>query len=144
MPVSQVEKWRAIPGYEGRYEVSDQGQVRSLGLRVKARGGKTAFRKGKVLRTAVKAHGYLQVTLIDAKGRRWCALVHQLVCLAFVGPASGLQVCHWDGDRTNNCLSNLRYGTASDNSADRWRHGWFIRNRNVESREQTGERDGRM
>ena len=55
-------------------------------------------------------------------GRR--GYVHRLVLEAFVGPCpEGMECCHWDGDRTNNRLSNLRWDTPTANAADRERHG---------------------
>ena len=118
-----------MPGYEGRYEVSDRGEIRSMGLSVGARGGARAFRKGRVLSQAVKSNGYLQVTLVGADGARKSALVHQVVCAAFYGPPGpSEQVCHWNGERNDNSLYNLRYGTAADNAADRARHGRFVCN----------------
>lgn len=118
--MSEVE-WRALPGYEGLYEVSSDGAVRSLerlsirGVRVKAR----------VMRLQPNPRGgHLQVDLHDREGKRWNAKVHQLVMLAFVGPCpSGLEVLHGDGIPANNRLSNLSYGTKSQNKLDQVRHG---------------------
>ena len=120
-----TEEWRAVPGYEGRYEVSAFGQVRSMGLHVGAKGGGTAFRKGRVLSQATKTNGYKQVTLVAADGARWSAHVHQIVCLAFLGPppSEDTQIRHADGTRDNNDLSNLNYGDALSNAADRRQHG---------------------
>lgn len=132
--------WKAIPGYESRYEVSDEGRVRSLGIIVGARGGKTAFRPGRMLQPAVKDRGYLQVTLVAEDGGRKSWLVHQLVCLAFIGPCpDGHETRHIDGSKDNNCLGNLQYGTAADNAADRAAHGtfksgWALYNRRASAR----------
>jgi hypothetical protein len=110
-----AETWRPIPGYEGRYDVSDQGRVRSwLGW------GKPVPH---VLACDRSSLGYVRVTL-HLSGRQSTITVHRLVMQAFVGPPpEGLEVRHLDGDRTNNRLSNLRYGTASENMQDRIRHG---------------------
>lgn len=124
-----TERWLPIPEYEGLYDVSDQGRVRSHGFRVRAKGGATAFRAGRILHSVRKINGYLQVTLIGHDRRRRSCQVHQLVCATFLGPASPeQQVCHWNGDRSDNRLENLRYGTAADNAADRARHGNFVCN----------------
>ncbi len=102
--------WLPIPGYEGLYEVSDDGQVRSIG------------RRGKTL-SAYPVRGYMKVHLSkDGVARQ--RGVHQLVMLAFEGPTpGGMEVCHNDGNRANNSRSNLRYGTPSDNGYDRVKHG---------------------
>lgn len=125
-----IEEWRPVPGYENRYEVSDQGRVRSLGLTVNARGGATAFRRGKVLAQAEKSNGYRQVTLVAADKTRKSWMVHQLVCWTFEGPPPfpTAQVRHRDGTRANNTKRNLCWGTAAENAADRERHGRFVCN----------------
>lgn len=116
--MSEVE-WRPIPGWEGYYEVSDDGQVRSLD-RLDARGCQV---KGRTLRGTINAYGYPFVTL-SKSGYRWLTVVHRLVMLAFVGPCpEGHEVLHADGTRANNNLSNLSYGTRSDNARDSIKHG---------------------
>ena len=69
--------------------------------------------------------GY-KIASISCNGKRFQKKVHRLVLLAFVGPCpDGMQTCHQDGDRANNSLKNLRWGTGSDNMADAKRHGTF-------------------
>jgi len=64
------------------------------------------------------------VTLCDPHAARRCVLVHQLVLETFVGPAPpGHEGAHWDGVRTNNRTSNLRWATRKENDADKERHG---------------------
>lgn len=116
-----MSEWRPIPGWEGLYEVSSMGQVRSLG-RVVTGQTRSFFWPGRVLRL-VRKGPYLQVTL-HRPGMRVCRTVHSLVALAFIGPRpEGMQVCHGDGVGSNNALSNLRYDTASANEMDKVRHG---------------------
>jgi hypothetical protein len=68
-------------------------------------------------------NGYPNVTLSHA-GKSWLRRVHTLVLDAFVGPRpQGMVCCHIDGVRTNNLLSNLRWGTSSENNYDIVRHG---------------------
>lgn len=111
-----TEDWRTVPGYEGLYEVSDLGRVRSLRVR---EGRPFPY----ILNEQVNYKGYLRVCLSkDAKSKMW--FVHLLVLLAFVGPKKPkVQTRHMDGDPTNNCLSNLRYGTARENTLDQVTHG---------------------
>lgn len=121
-PSSGAEEWRAIPGYEGLYEASSHGRVRSL---------PRATTSGKILRfNRVKA--CLVVCLCKNNVKRSIA-VHKLVMWAFVGPmpADKHLVAHWDGNFRNNRLTNLRYATYEENEEDKRRHG----------REAKGERN---
>lgn len=118
------ETWKAIPGYEGRYEVSDAGRVRSLDHRVRVvcRGVETTrMSPGKMLKPGPSGGcGHLSVAL----GKGNSILVHILVMLAFVGPRpEGADVAHGDGDPANNHLSNLRYATRTSNNQDMVYHG---------------------
>lgn len=112
------EEWRAVPGFEGLYEVSDFGRVRSLD-RLDRLGRRRA---GILLRPGVASNGYPTVSLC---GRTHC--VHALVLTAFVGPARGRVCRHLDGDRKNNALSNLAWGSPVENRHDADRHGTSVR-----------------
>ena len=114
------EKWKAVPDYEGWYEVSDCGRVRSL-ERI-TRHGHT--RKQHLLKATLNSAGYLRVDLSRDNTQR-NVMVHQLVLEAFVGPGDGRrkQARHLNGDPKDNRLENLRWGTAKENAADRTRHG---------------------
>lgn len=120
------EEWRPIAGFEGWYSVSDLGRVRSEDrvISVKAhRGGTQQFHKGKVLTAGPGWSGRPTITL-HSPGRRITRSVHQLVLEAFMGPRPpGKEALHWDDDRTNNQLSNLRWGTRSENLHDLIRNG---------------------
>lgn len=105
------EIWKEIPGFDGRYEVSDQGRVRSWYYR---KGGRRQEVPHYVSFYSTKV-GYLQCKLWDGEVVR-SQLMHRLVMLAFVGP-SHLEVNHRDGDKTNNHLSNLEYTTHRENCA---------------------------
>lgn len=115
--MNHFERWLPVPGYEGLYEVSDQGRVRSI-PRPRTSGG---------LRKAERhAHGYAQVGLCRS-GRRKMFTVHRLVLRAFVGePQPGQECRHLDGDPSNNQLSNLAWGSRSENMLDAVRHGTHI------------------
>lgn len=122
----EPEHWMPIPHYGGFYEVSDLGRVRSVGRVVERKysNGTKRFqhRNGRILRTAPVGRGYLAVSLYrdDIQKKR---TVHQLVLLAFAGPPDGLITRHLNGDRTDNRLKNLKYGTGSENLSDSVRHG---------------------
>lgn len=113
------ETWLPVVGYEGSYEVSSLGAVRSID-RIDNRGSRALGRR---LRPDATASGHLRVTLSrDGKTRRF--FVHRLVLWAFVGcTPPGMEACHNDGDPTNNAVSNLRWDTKSANAQDRRRHG---------------------
>lgn len=118
-----MERWRPIPGYEGRYEASDQGRVRSVDRQVRtvSRCGAVGVRtlRGQIIAPQEHSQGYRCLRLGGAS-----KLVHALVLLAFVGPRpDGMQGAHGDGNRTNNKLTNLRYATPLENHDDRRKHG---------------------
>lgn len=119
------EEWRPIPGYEGIYQVSNLGRVRSLDRRTwNPRGrGFWASLKGQDLRAVSLPTGHLYVKLLR-DGQASQRQIHRLVLEAFVGPCpDGLEACHGDGDPTNNALPNLRWDTRSANLRDAVRHG---------------------
>lgn len=106
------EQWLPVPGWETIYEVSDQGRVRNAVT-------------GRV--RTVKPHptlGYRFLTL-KAKGRKQkTTTVHSLVAEAFIGPRPlDADVMHLDGSRTNDCLTNLQYGTRTENNEHKLEHG---------------------
>ena len=114
--VVAVELWRDVPNYEDAYQVSNLGRVRSLP------GGR---RHGKVLRPAPSGRGYPAVALCAGAGiKPKNHYVHHLVALAFIGPRpEGLDVCHTNGDMSDNRVENLRYDDVSGNMRDAVRHG---------------------
>lgn len=113
-----TETWRPIPGWPG-YDVSDAGRVRSW--RRSRRYPDAPLPR--VLAQRRDPAGYARVNLRDL-GRVEAALVHALVCAAFIGPRpAGLHVAHGNGDRRDNRLANLRYATARENAADAVRLG---------------------
>lgn len=125
------ERWLPVPGYEGYYEVSSEGRVRSLDRFVDhaSRWGGTyrGFCRGKVLSTSPtdqRRGDFHQKIGLCRDGKRSGQLVHRLVMLAFVGPCpDGMEVCHNNGDPTDNRLSNLRYDTRAENMLDIVRSG---------------------
>ena len=118
-----IERWKPVNGYEGIYEVSSHGRVRSIDRTVTYSDGRVGRIKGKALRTPPNEDGYPRVNL-STQGKSRARRVHALVAEAFIGPRpDGMDVCHGDGDPENNHVDNLRYGTHSENMLDSVRHG---------------------
>lgn len=118
-----AEEWRSVVGYEGFYEVSSFGNVRSLDRRVPAKVGNgrqywgTRLHRGKELRPSGHRKHYLKIeACVDAK--QHTMLVHKMVADAFLGERpDGMEVNHIDGNKHNNVASNLEYVTKSENMA---------------------------
>ena len=119
-----METWRAIPGYEGVYEVSDRGRVRSLARVVVRRNGRQQTLPARVLAGKITEWGYRVYHLRsrDKQGRIWPG--HRAVLEAFVGPRPpGMECRHLDGDPATNRLVNLVWGTHVANVRDTTIHG---------------------
>ena len=115
------ESWLTVEGYEGCYEISDLGRVRSL-PRVTARGWHL---QGRVLKPQVhKVSGHMEVSLYGQVKNGRSYWIHQLAARAFLGPCpDGQEVRHLDGNPANNTVGNLTYGTRKENLADARSHG---------------------
>lgn len=112
------EEWRPVVGYEGLYEVSDQGRVRSL-----PRHGT----RGQILKPYVGNRGY--PTVNPARdGENRTLPIHRIVAEAFLGPRpEGLVVRHLNGKHNDPRLANLAYGTPRQNQIDSVMHGTHSR-----------------
>lgn len=109
--------WKPIAGFEGRYEVSNEGVIRSLDITIQCRGKGTRVHKGKILPYRANNRGYLMVKLTKDNVTKQC-LVHRVVAEAFIdNPSSKPQVNHIDGDITNNSYQNLEWVTDNENKA---------------------------
>lgn len=120
--VTAQESWRPIPGFEGFYDVSDQGRIRTVSRIVPTAGGQRRVAE-RIRKLDTTKAGYKIITLSKG-GVRSVKSVHPLVLEAFVGPRPpGMEACHWDGDKGNNALSNLRWDTKKANELDAVRVG---------------------
>lgn len=115
------EEWRAVVGWEGLYEVSDQGRVRSLGRTVRRKDGVLALIRPRVMKLT-KSHRYLIVTLTPLGGGGRAHSVHRMVSEAFHG-TTGEVVRHLNHNPHDNRACNLAPGTQADNIADNVRDG---------------------
>jgi len=117
-----TEIWKDIPGYEGAYQASSLGRIRSLDRYVNCRSGYKRLARGRILRPGQYCKsGHVSVVLKRGTGGK---PVHQLVALAFIGPRpEGADIRHLDGDPKNNAVSNLVYGSRTENILDVYRIG---------------------
>lgn len=125
--MSITEEWRPIAGYEGFYEVSNLGRVRSLDRLVERAGrwgNDTAMLCGRILKQTPNSKGYLRVYLAR-DGGTITARVNRLVAKAFLeDPEAGKDlVCHKNGDPADNNVKNLRWDHQVGNLADTIEHG---------------------
>lgn len=123
-----AEEWRPVVGFEGHYDVSNLGNVRSW----KRRGGGGDWKSERAaqprpLAPGLNKRGYLSVVLC-LEGKTRIFRIHKLVAAEFIGPRpEGMQVCHNNGDPGDNRASNLRYDTPKNNSWDKQAHGTQVR-----------------
>ena len=109
--MNPVEEWKPVLRYEGLYEVSSLGRVKSL-------------RFGRLLTSNSRNRDGYPVVSLSRAGTAKMVLVHTLVAEAFIGPRPpGQVVCHHDDVPDHNAVSNLRWGTQSENAFDKVRNG---------------------
>lgn len=117
-----MEMWKPVLGWDGLYEVSDEGRVRSLPRETLAGRAGLRLHPGKLIASFVRQERRF-VNLFDGDKRATCT-AHRLVLEAFVGPRpKGMECRHLDGDPANNRLGNLVWGTKIENETDKVRHG---------------------
>lgn len=113
------EEWRIIPGFDGRYEVSNFAHVRRLCSKKSRDGSRKPLDDPKYLKPTIgkgKSAGYVQFHLMRDDETFWTVGAHQLVALAFIGPKpDGCEVNHIDLDKSNNRPWNLEYLTHQQN-----------------------------
>ena len=117
------EIWKDVPGYEGFYEVSNTGKVKSLN-HIRKNGFGKYLMKGRELKQNFGNSGYLQVCL-SKLGKTKIIMVHRLVAKTFVEKKSDdcIAVNHKDGNKANNYASNLEWVTYSENQKHAYKNG---------------------
>lgn len=120
--------WKDVVGYEGIYQVSRNGEVRSLDRYVPSKNGSYKFCEGVLRQPDITEQGYAQIGLYDTVGhdRKYgkSKMIHVLVAEAFIpNPDKKPQVNHKDGNKLNNCVENLEWVTAAENTNHAIAHG---------------------
>jgi hypothetical protein len=123
MPLQEVEEWRDVPGWEGEYQASSFGRVRSVARLVNYSDGRRRRYPDRLLTPQQLADGRWKVSFWRNNQMENC-LVSKAVALAFHGDRpTGCECRHLDGDHGNNRPSNLAWGTHVENEADKLGHG---------------------
>lgn len=117
------EEWRNIPGYEGKYQVSSYGNVRSISRRI-WNGHAYFTSKCKPLKPNTLKRGYYQVYLYGSNDKKDCLQVHRLVAMTFIPNPLGLpQVNHINGNKQDNRVVNLEWTDNSGNQIHAYKIG---------------------
>lgn len=115
MKKDTIEIWKDIDGYEGIYQVSSLGRVRSLDRTLLDKNNVEYKVKGKIRKISCNGKGYQQIQL-SKEGRLEMFLVHRLVAESFINNPDGLPIVnHIDGSKTNNNVNNLEWVSNSEN-----------------------------
>lgn len=133
-----TEEWRPCPGYEGYYEISNLGRVKSAAIFIRHDGNWAEeggyVKKIKIRKQQTNRYGYKTIKLCKL-GTCIQARVHRLVAQAFIHTDNpNNQINHIDGDKTNNIISNLEWVTAAENMKHAWETGLVNKEHTIGSR----------
>ncbi|MBN6885364.1 NUMOD4 motif-containing protein/HNH endonuclease [Cytobacillus horneckiae] len=110
-----MEIWKDISGYEGLYQVSNKGRVKSLERTIVRSDGQNKTIAEKILKQGTSSKGYQQINLCQ-NGKQKTMKIHRLVSEAFIpNPENKPQVNHSNGNKQNNYVSNLEWATNGEN-----------------------------
>lgn len=117
------EIWKDIEGYEGLYQVSNYGRVKSFDQFINQKNNSKALRKGRILKQSKNKDGYLRLRLVkNKKGKTF--FVHRLVAKTFISnPRKLNEVNHKDGNKENNNADNLEWCNRSENISHAYKLG---------------------
>ena len=118
-----MEIWKDIKGFEGYYQVSNMGRIKSLERWVIRNKKGRLHVKARIIKGCIETRGYSAVTLTN-NGKRTYARIHRLVADAFLNnPFNKPEVNHIDGNKQNNKVSNLEYCTRIENEQHAYKTG---------------------
>lgn len=119
------EVWKDIEGYEGLYQVSNLGRVKSFGKLITGTGrGFPRYKRPSLLKPCLTGAGYYFVNLTNEFGIHKMHVIHRLVGKAFIpNPQNKGDINHKDGNKLNNIVSNLEWNTRQENIQHAFRTG---------------------
>ena len=117
------EIWKDVEGFEGCYQVSSSGVIKSLFRLVNGKNGGMRPVSERILKQKITVYGYREVALCENRAYTYLK-VHRLVAMAFIpNPENKPEVNHKDGNKLNNNFSNLEWCTSSENSIHSYANG---------------------
>ena len=130
--ITLKEEWKDIKDYEGYYQVSDLGKIRSVDrFVVHSKNGNKAFKKGKVF--AVGFTNKALIVALSKNGIKKSFLIYRIVAQQFIpNPENKPEVNHKDGNRLNNKVSNLEWMTRSENEKHAYDTGLYTSRKGID------------